>query len=153
MKRCSSRNLERAISDPLRSLVVELQYLEGTAQAIQQRISLIDAAITEMQVANSTMEGLRSESVGEDVLVPIGGGSYIRAKIGDNEKLIVGIGADVAIEKGLPEAIESYNARVAELQKARSALERQIEQVLARIERGRQELQTLAKEAEGKGDV
>jgi prefoldin alpha subunit len=139
--------------DPLRSLVVELQYLEGTAQAIQQRISLVDAAITEMQVANSTMEGLRSESVGEDVLVPIGGGSYIRAKIGDNEKLIVGIGADVAIEKGLPEAIESYNARVAELQKARSALERQIEQILARIEKGRQELQTLAKEAEGKGDV
>ena len=139
--------------DPLRSLVVELQYLEGTAQAIQQRISLVDAAITEMQVANSTMEGLRSESVGEDVLVPIGGGSYIRAKIGDNEKLIVGIGADVAIEKALPEAIESYNARVAELQKARSALERQIDQILARIERGRQELQKLAKEAEGKGDV
>jgi len=139
--------------DPLRSLVVELQYLEGTAQAMQQRISLIDAAITEMQVANSTMEGLKSESVGADALVPIGGGSYIRAKIGDNERLIVGIGADVAIEKSLPEAIESYTARIAELQKARSTMERQIEQVLARIEKGRQELQKLAKEAEGKGDV
>jgi prefoldin alpha subunit len=139
--------------DPLRSLVVELQYLEGAAQAMQQRISLIDAAITEMQVANSTMEGLKSESIGVDVLVPVGGGSYIRAKIGDNERLIVGIGADVAIEKSLSEAIESYTARIAELQKARSTLERQIEQVLARIEKGRQELQKLAKEAEGKSDV
>jgi len=139
--------------DPLRSLVVELQYLEGTAQAIQQRISLIDAAMTEMQVANSTIEGLRSESVGADVLVPIGGGSYIRAKLSDSEKLIVGIGADVAIEKTLPEALESYNTRFSELQKARSALEQQIARVVARIEKGREELQKLAKEAEGKDNV
>jgi len=139
--------------DPLRSLVVELQYLEGTAQAIQQRIGLIDATITEMQVANSTIEGLRDESVGTDVLMPVGGGSYIRAKIADNEKLIVDIGADVAIEKTLAEALESYNTRVSALQKARSALEQQIAKVVARIEQGREELQKLAKEAEGKGNV
>ena len=139
--------------DPLRSLVVELQYLEGTAQAIQQRISLIDAAMTEMQVANSTIEGLKSESVGIDVLMPIGGGSYIRAKLADNEKLIVGIGADVAIEKTLPEALESYNTRFSELQKARLALEQQIARVAARIEKRREELQKLAKEAEGKDNV
>lgn len=139
--------------DPLRSLVVELQYLEGTAQAIQQRIGLIDAAMTEMQVANSTIEGLRNESVDTDVLMPIGGGSYIRAKLADNEKLIVGIGADVAIEKTLPEALESYNIRFSELQKARSALEQQIARVAARLEKGREELQKLAKEAEGKDNV
>ena len=139
--------------DPLRSLVVELQYLEGTAQAIQQRIGLIEAAMTEMQVANSTIEGLRNESVDTDVLMPIGGGSYIRAKLADNEKLIVGIGADVAIEKTLPEALESYNIRFSELQKARSALEQQIARVAARLEKGREELQKLAKEAEGKDNV
>ncbi len=139
--------------DPLRSLVVELQYLEGTAQAIQQRISLIDAAMTEMQVANSTIEGLKSEPVGTDVLMPIGGGSYIRAKLADNERLIVGIGADVAIEKTLPEALESYGTRFSELQKARSALEQQIARVAARLEKGREELQKLAKEAEGKDNV
>ncbi len=139
--------------DPLRSLVIELQYLEGTAQAIQQRISLIDAAMTEMQVANSTVEGLKSETVGTDVLMPIGGGSYIRAKLSDNEKLIVGIGADVAIEKTFPEALESYGARFSELQKARSALEQQIARVAARIDKGREELQKLAKQAEGKGNV
>jgi prefoldin alpha subunit len=109
--------------------------------------------MTEMQVANSTIEGLRSESVGTDVLMPIGGGSYIRAKLADNEKLIVGIGADVAIEKTLPEALESYNTRFSELQKARSALEQQIARVAARIEKGREELQKLANEAEGKNNV
>jgi prefoldin alpha subunit len=133
--------------------VAELQYLENTAQLLQQRINLVDAAVAEIQMASSTVEGLKDESVGADVLVPIGGGSYIKAKIGDNENLIVGIGADVAVEKSLSEAMESYRTRVNELQKTRSALERQIEQILAQIEGKRQELQKLVKEAEGKGDV
>ncbi len=139
--------------DPLRNLVAELQYLENTAQVLQQRINLVDAAAAEIQMASSTIEGLKDESVGADILVPIGGGSYIKAKIGDNENLIVGIGADVAVEKSLSEAMESYRTRVNELQKTRSALERQIEQILAQIESKRQELQKLVKEAEGKGDV
>ncbi|MEM2094148.1 MAG: prefoldin subunit alpha [Candidatus Bathyarchaeia archaeon] len=139
--------------DSIQSLVIELQYLENAAQVLQQRINLVDAAITEIQIANSTIEGLKKESVGSEILVPIGGGSYIRAKIGDSEKLIVGIGANVAIEKSLSEAAESYKARINDLQKTRAAMEKQIDQILVEIERRRQELQKLVKEAEGKGDV
>jgi prefoldin alpha subunit len=139
--------------DPIRSLVLELQYLENTMQIIQQRISLVDAAVTEMQVAVSTIEGLEKETVGADILVPIGGGSYIHATVGNNERLIVGIGADIALEKSLSESIESYKNRMDELQKARSGLEQQLEEVASRLSKGRQELQQIAKEAEGKGNV
>jgi len=140
--------------DPLRSLVIELQYLESTAQTLQQRISLIDAAVMEMQLAQSTIEGLKNESPGSDILVPVGGGSYVRAKVGDNERLIVGIGADVAIEKTPTEAFESFSARIADLQKARSSLEQDLERVLGGLAKGRQELQRLARQkSEGKVDV
>jgi prefoldin alpha subunit len=137
--------------DRLQSLVVELQYLEGLAQTLQQRISLVDAAIAELQIASSTLEGLKGEAAGAEILIPIGGGSYIKGKVGDSERLIVGVGADVAVERGVAEAIEMYSARVAELQRARSSLEQELEKVMAEAAKGRQELQRIVKQQQDKG--
>jgi prefoldin alpha subunit len=139
------------IADPLTSALVEARYLESLAQSLQQRVSLVEAAIAEIQVASSTVGGLSKEVAGADILVPIGGGSYIRAKVVDVEKLIVGVGADVAVERSAKEATESYQARIDELRKARSSLEEELERVAANIARARQELQRLTrKQTEGK---
>jgi len=139
------------LADPVTSMVVEIQYLENLAQSLQRRLSLIEASMAELQVASSTVENLGKEAAGADILVPVGGGSYIRAKAADVEKLIVGIGADVSVEKSVKEAMESYQARVDELQKVRTSLGEEFERVAATIVRARQELQRLTrKQAEGK---
>jgi len=138
------------LADPLTSVVVEIRYLESLAQALQQRLSLVEAATAEIHVASSTVGGLSKETAGADILVPIGGGSYIRAKATDIEKLIVGVGADVAVEKSAKEAMESYQARIDELRKVRSSMGEELERVAANLARARQELQRLtSKQTEG----
>jgi len=139
------------VADPLTSLVVEIRYLENLAQSLQQRIGYVEAAIAEVQVASSTVDALSKESTGADILVPVGGGSYVRAKVADVEKLIVGIGADVAVEKTVKEATESYEERINEMRKVRTSLGEEIERVATAIAKGRQELERLTrKQSEGK---
>ena len=130
--------------ETFRRLVVELRILEGTADALQSRVSLVSAALTELRVASLTLEGLEKEKTDAPLFVPIGGGSYIEAKLGSEDKVVVSIGAGVATERTLKEAKDTVGSRIAELEKTRTTLEQQLRQVIEKIQDNRAQLQELS---------
>lgn len=138
--------------ETFRRLVVELRILEGTADALQSRINLVNAALTELRVASITLEGLEKEKKNAQLFVPIGGGSYVKAKLESADEVIVGMGADVAVERTMKEAKENLENRIAELEKTRTALGQQFGQVIEKIREDRTRLEELtAKASEGEG--
>ncbi len=90
--------------EELRKLSIEMRYLEQTADALQQRISLVNSALTDISYANMSLDGIEKEKDNSELLVPIGGSSYVKAKIADTNKVIIGLGSGVSVEKTLPEA-------------------------------------------------
>ena len=129
--------------ETFRRLVVELRILEGTAEALQSRIGLVNAALTELRVANMTLEGLEKEEKEAALVVPIGGGSYIEAALRSADKIIVGAGAGVAIEKTIKEAKENLGNRISNLEKTRTSLEQQLTQVVDRNGSHRAQLEEI----------
>ena len=140
--------------DALGKLVYELQILRGLEESIQQRIAYVNAAITELELATSTLEGIGSGGLEDALLVPIGGSSYIRAKLEDSNKLIVGIGADVAVEKTVGEAKEGFQARILEFEQVRTSLQQQLDEVSTKLDGLQREIQSMTRQAGGEaGDV
>jgi prefoldin alpha subunit len=137
--------------EELRKLSMEMRYLEQTADALQQRISMVNAAITDLTYANMTLDGIEKEKENSEILVPIGGSAYVKVKLADASKVIVGLGAGVSIEKTLPEAKITLKERLDELEKTMNAAQNQFTQVADRINSGRSRLETLlASGREGK---
>jgi prefoldin alpha subunit len=133
-----------------RRLVVELRILEGTAEELQSRVNLVNAALTELRVSSMTLEGLEKEKTDAQLFVPIGGGSFVKAKLASSDKVIVGIGADVALERTMKEAKENLGNRISELEKTRTSLGQQLAQVVEKIREDRARLEELtAKLREG----
>ena len=85
--------------EEFRRLSVELRLLEQTAEAIQSRINMVNAVLTDLNYANMTLDSLEKEKENAEILVPVGGSSYIKAKLDNPDKLIVGMGAGVSVEK------------------------------------------------------
>jgi len=129
--------------ETFRRLAVELQILEGTAEALQSRIGFVNAALTELRLADMTLEGLEKEKKDAPLFVPIGGGSYIKAKLESADTMIVGIGANVAVERTIKVAKENVGNRITDLEKTRTSLQQQITQVIGRIQNNRSQLQEL----------
>lgn len=129
--------------ETFRRLVVELRILEGTAEALQSRINLVNAALTELRVANMTLEGLEKEKKEAPLVVPIGGGSYIEATLRSADKTIVGVGAGVAIEKTIKEAKENLGNRLSNLEKTKKSLQQQLTQVVDKIGSHRAQLEEI----------
>ena len=131
----------------LRKLSAELQLLEQTAQSLQQRINMMNAALTDLTYANMTLDGIKKEKNNAKLLVPIGGSSYIKVKLANVDTVIVGMGAGVSIEKTLPEAKTIVNERLTELQKTMNSASQQFAQIADRINKGRKRLETILSSA------
>jgi len=104
---------------------------------------MTNSAITELRVSSMTLEGLEKEKKGAQLFVPIGGGSYVKAKLETSKKVVVGIGADVAVEKTVKEAKVELEARIAELERTREALGQQFNQVVGRIQENRNTMEEV----------
>jgi prefoldin alpha subunit len=129
--------------EELRRLSVELRYLEQTAEALQQRISMINAALTDLTYANLTLEGIEQEKENAEMFVPIGGSSYVQAKLANPDKIIVGLGAGVSVEKTLPEAKATIKERLDELEKTLQSAQTQFNQVAERLNSSRGRMESI----------
>ena len=124
-------------------MALESRYLEETVEEIQSRINMTHAALTELKVSSLTLEGLEKEKKGTELFVPIGGGSYVKAKLETSKTVVVGVGADVAVEKSVKDAKEELETRIAELEKTREGLGQQLNQVFGRLQQNREMMEEI----------
>lgn len=129
--------------EEVRKLSMEVRYFEQTADVLQQRVGMLNAAITDLSYASATLENIEKEKENADMLVPIGGGNFISVKLATTDKVVVGMGSGVSIEKNLTEAKAVVKARMEDLQKTQASAEQQLVQISERINQDRNRLETL----------
>lgn len=129
--------------EELRKLSLEIRLLEQTFEALQQRLNMINAVATDLSYANAALENLEKEKENAELLVPIGGTSYIKAKLDNPDKIIVGLGAGVSAEKTRQEAKEIIKKRLEDLQKTHQSIQQQYSQVAERITQDRERFESM----------
>jgi prefoldin alpha subunit len=145
------KKLASKSEEEFRRLNMELRLLEQTAEALQSRMNMINSAVADLTYAQMTLGGLEKENEKSELLVPIGGTSYIRAKLDNPDKIIVGMGAGVSVEKTRQEAKEIIKKRQQDLDKAKTSVQQQFAQVAEKINQDRERIEALVAAArEGK---
>jgi prefoldin alpha subunit len=129
--------------EELRRISVELRMLEQTAEALQSRLNMINAVATDLTYASTTLESLDKEKENTELLVPIGGTSYIRARLDNPDKVIVGMGAGVSVEKTREEAKDIIKKRLEDLDKTRMSMQQQFSQVARKTNEDRDKFEAL----------
>jgi prefoldin alpha subunit len=109
-------------------------------EMLRRQMVALSNAMSEISV---TMESLKNLKVmkNAEVLVPIGCDSFVPAKITSVDKIVVGLGAEVAADRTPEEAENMLKARVEEIEKA-------MEQTRKDLESLEEKLQALEPEAE-----
>ena len=104
---------------------------------------MLNAALTDLSYANMTLESVETEKENAEMLVPIGGSSYTRVKLADPNKVVVGMGSGVSVEKNLPEAKAIVKERLEELERTRQQAQQQLSQIVDRINQDRTRMENL----------
>lgn len=103
------------MNQDMKDKYLELQLLNSQMQQIQQQVQTADMQASEMNRLAASLEEAKSINKGQELLVPLGQGIFMRAKAEDLKHVIMSVGADVVVEKTLDEAIEIVNKQLAEL--------------------------------------
>ena len=129
--------------DIVRQLASEIRILEGSIGVLQSRLDIVRGAINEVTLAFNTLEGMKNLQNGDSTLVPVGAGSYIRMQVADSKKIVMGIGAGVAVEKDVEGSVEELKGRLQDLDKARTSIQQQLDQTATRYQQDREALEEL----------
>lgn len=132
----------------LQDRIVESETLRAQSQAIQQQHLVVVNTLQEITVARTALENMSELEDATELLVPLGGGAFINAKLGPTSKIILNLGANIMAEKSREEAIKIMNDQINQLADARLKLEdamRQIENRMALINLELQSLISTAK--------
>ncbi len=111
----------------------ELRTLFGQVESLRQQVATIDATVMDLATVIETLEYIKEKGKDKTVLVPIGAGNFIRAKIVDTEHVVMGVGGRLSVEATIDEAKELINERIRALEQLRLDLRRKLEELNARI--------------------
>jgi prefoldin alpha subunit len=130
------------------------RYLQEYGQQVEiysQQLQLIDDGRMEAIAAIETLKSVAASAEEEVVLLQLGGGASVRAKILEPQKVLLNIGSDVVLERNNPEAVEYLQDRITEMEasskKVIETIDRirtQMNEIARRIEAGYQQVQAAA---------
>jgi prefoldin alpha subunit len=137
--------------EQFRKLASELQMMQGSAETLQQRLGVLQSAAGDLGVAKKSIGTLTEVKEGDPILVPTGGGTFVKAHLGDLSTILVNVGADVSIEMVLDEAKQDISSRLEEVEKASLSVQEQLQQILGQMEIHRDVLNRLSASLQGVG--
>jgi prefoldin alpha subunit len=104
------------------------QYKEQLNQ-LDIQSQYLQSAMLDYSKAKITLEKLDKLDKEVDMLVPIGGGTFLDSKVNNSSKVLIDIGMGYVIEKINQDAIKKIDKRIKELEKTQDRLNETIEQV------------------------
>lgn len=128
--------------ETVNAILVEIRVLEGTYNELTARQSLLERALLESRAALDSIKGLQGQTTSE-VLTQIGGGVMLRSKPPATDKVLVGVGSNVVLEKPREEAVAILEERSRDIEKSLVSLITQRNEIAQRLNADREALNTL----------
>ena len=125
--------------EEIRRLVAAYQQYEAQANAIVQQMNLTRLTAEGLDRALKAVEAMEMAGEDQEIMVPIGSGSFVYARLASKERVVLNVGAGVSIEKSTTEAKESLNARKAEVVEG----SKRLSEVLGKIDQEMQKIQAI----------
>jgi prefoldin alpha subunit len=131
-----------------RELMTLQHYLKEYGQQAEIFVSQLDMLENGRMEAHAAIEALEALRESEDavVLLQIGGGASVRAKVLEPDKILLSIGAEVVVERSNKDAVEYLKERLIEMEASQKRvsetlnhLQSQMNEINKRLESGYQQ--------------
>lgn len=134
-----------------------LQEYGQQADVLVQQLQALEEGRMEALAAIDALKELLATPE-DTVLLPLGGGASVRARVIEPESVLLNIGADIALERSNTDAVEFLKDRVTEMEasakKVAETIDRirsQMNEIARRIESGYQQAQKSAQTGQVRG--
>jgi len=119
-----------------------MQMLETYFSDLSQREQTFIGILRETTAAIQSIKSL-NEKPESETLVPIGMGTYVPTKISSTQKIVLNIGAGIAVEKDFASTINYLEARIKEVEIALQDTSVKKQDAASRLEQGKAQVNQM----------
>jgi prefoldin alpha subunit len=127
-------------------LLYQMQMLESYAASLEQKEAAILNFMREAIASIDSIRGIKQNPQAES-LIPVGLGTYIKANISGDSKVLLDVGAGISIEKDHDSAINHLESRIKELQVALNETGTQKHEAVIRLEQLKEHMNSFMQAA------
>ncbi len=124
-------------------LMAEYTAKQARIESLARQLTLIDASISELNIAKEFLTNLKNMKNDQDILVPIGANILAFGSIRNTKEVLVSIGAEVFAKKSVEDALKYVESRINDLNKAKENIQKEIVSLQGELERIRPELEKI----------
>jgi len=110
----------------LQEKVLAYRLLESRIDSLLKQREFLANKLVELHATLESVDEIEKSK--EDVLFPLGGAAYTFGKVTDKNKMLVEVGAGVALEKNFTEARDILNERKNDIENALTTIQRNIQE-------------------------
>jgi len=136
-----------AMEQRINEMVQQSMVLEAYMNDVMTRQMTVARLVEEARLASTTIQSISSDSDVES-LMPVGIGVYVRTNVPPIKKLLVNLGAGVAVEKSREDALNYVESRIKEYDIAARQLETQRRELEMRMEQVQGQINQMIKAAQ-----
>jgi len=112
----------------------ELKELDEQIKGLNSHLEKVDEQLTELNSSKLILNKFSELKRGDELRVPLTNGIYIKASLMDTKKLLVNVGASVAVEKTPEQIIKILDSQLSELVEYREKIVNNMKKLIARVE-------------------
>lgn len=139
-----------AIEQRVNEMVQQGKVLEAYMNDVISRQLTVSRLAEEARLASTTIQSISSDSDVE-TLMPVGIGVYVKTNVPPIKKLLVNLGAGVAVEKSREDALNYVEARIKEYDVAGRQLEAQRQELEMRMQQVQAQINQMLRAAQQQG--
>jgi len=139
-----------AMEQRINEMVQQSRVLEAYMNDVMTRQVTVTRLMEEARLASTTIQNITSESEVES-LMPMGIGVYVRTVVPPIKKLLVNLGAGVAVEKNREDALNYVESRIKEYEVAARQLEAQRQEIAMRMDQLQSQINQMIRAAQQPG--
>ncbi|MBU0628999.1 MAG: prefoldin subunit alpha [Nanoarchaeota archaeon] len=127
---------------------IEMKVLEEQLEEMQKKSQMVEKQLMELMSTVQSLDDFKKTNNGDEILVPISSGIFIKANIKENNEFLVNVGAETVVTKDIESTKKLMSKQVEEMTEFNTRINMQMQKMAMKASVLQNELKELIKESE-----
>jgi prefoldin alpha subunit len=130
----------------LQEKILRAELLQAHAQQVQDQLAVIISSLEQHTLTREAVKHLENIGVNKEILLPLGSGVYVYAKLSSIDKVLINVGASVLVHKKPSESLQIVDEKITKLTESRDKLQKSLLDIKENLNKLKPEIQQIYKE-------
>lgn len=93
------------VSEDKQAEMMEMQQMQQQIEALSNQVEELKQHLAEITISKDALQEIQKTKLETEILAPVANGIFVKAKLVNNENVVINVGMNTTVEKTIPEAI------------------------------------------------